>query len=52
MIVSPATENVLGDADFTTVIAGDWMAVMVAVGRGGDDGRADAAGHPGRWRCW
>ena len=23
-------ENVLGDADLTTVMAGDWMAVMVA----------------------
>ena len=31
MIVSPATENVLGDADLTTVMAGgDGMAVMVA----------------------
>ena len=42
-MVCPAAEKEVGDADLTTVMAGAWMAVMVAVGWGGDDGRA-------RWR--
>ena len=29
-MVCPAAEKEVGDADLTTVMAGDWMAVMVA----------------------
>ncbi len=44
-MVCPAAEKEVGDADFTTVMAGAWMAVMVAE-EGGETTGGPVGGSP------